>query len=298
MRLYPALRITLADPAPSRVDVLLAILDDFQVTAVDDGDDDVCVYFSRPGERDAAAARLRAEPDLTLTIADVPDEDWAARSQAGIGPVQVDGLIITPPWTAETARNTLGGRVIVIQPSMGFGTGHHESTRLCLRLLQHVPVRGKDVLDVGTGSGVLAIAAAVLGAARVTGVDLDPDALANARENLALNVLSDRVELIEGDLSRGAGLPAGPFDVVLANLTGALLCREASPLAALVAPGGSLIASGFQVHEARGVTAAFSAVGLQASEQLDDMSWIGVRLTRLNRAAGDADRSEQREISR
>ena len=280
MRLYPALTIRLAHAAPSRADTLLAILDDFQVTAIEDTDDDLRVFFTRESERDAAAARLRSEADLTITVEDVPDDDWAARSQANIGPVQVLGLTIAPPWAADHARATISGRTIVIQPSMGFGTGHHPSTRLCLRLLQQSPLAGLSVLDVGTGSGVLAIAAATLGATRVVGLDIDPDALTNARENLALNDLAERVEIVERDVSRGAGLPAGPFDVVLANLTGALLCRDASALAALVAPSGSLIASGFEAHEASDVTATFSDVGLQASEQLEDMSWIGVRLTR------------------
>ena len=80
MRVYPALRIRLADPAPSRVGELLAILDDFQVTAVDDSDDDVRVFFTRESERDAAVERLRAEADLTVSLESVPDDDWAARS--------------------------------------------------------------------------------------------------------------------------------------------------------------------------------------------------------------------------
>jgi ribosomal protein L11 methyltransferase len=274
VRVYPALRIRLADPAPARVGELLAILDDFQVTAVDDSDDDVRVFFTRESERDAAVERLRAEADLTVSLEDVPDDDWAARSQAGIGPVQVLDLTVAPPWAADAARATGSGRTIVIQPSMGFGTGHHPSTRLCLRLLQQSPRAGRSVLDVGTGSGVLAIAAATLGAARVVGVDLDPDALANARENLELNGLTGRVELIERDLSASAG-DLEPGDIVLANLTGGLLCRDAATLAALVAPGGTLIASGFQTHELDEVAAAFDAAGLRHTAQIQEESWIG-----------------------
>ena len=275
VRLYPALRISLADPAPSRVDALLAILDDFQVTAVNDGEEDVCVYFTRADERDAAAARLRTEPDLTITIEDVPDDDWAARSQAGIQPVAAGGFTIAPPWAVSGAS----GSVIVIQPSMGFGTGHHASTRLCLRILEQIRVDGRSVLDVGTGSGVLAIAAARLGARQVIAVDLDRDALENARENLTLNGLLDQVELIEHDLA-AVPLPFNAFDVVLANLTGALLCRQAAVLGERVAPGGSLIASGFQSHEASAVAAAFTAAGLRLAEQLDESSWVGARFTR------------------
>jgi ribosomal protein L11 methyltransferase len=279
VRVYPALRIRLADPAPARVGELLAILDDFQVTAVDDSDDDVRVFFTRESERDAAVERLRAEADLTVTIEDVPDDDWAARSQAGIAPITVGALTIAPPWAADAARATNSGPTIVIQPSMGFGTGHHPSTRLCLRLLQQSSLAGLSVLDVGTGSGVLAIAAATLGAARVVGLDVDPDALTNARENVALNDVSGRVELVERDLA-AARPPLGVFAVVLANLTGAVLCREAAGLAALVASDGWLIASGFQTHEVSDVAAAFYAAGLRAGEHIEELSWIGARFTR------------------
>ena len=279
MRLYPALIIRLTEPAPERADTLLAILDDFQVTAVQDSDEDVRVFFTRESERDAAAARLRAEADITVTIEDVPDDDWAARSQAGIEPITVGALTIAPPWAVDGARDARPGGTIVIQPSMGFGTGHHPSTRLCLRLLQQSPPTGLSVLDVGTGSGVLAIAAATLGAARVVGLDTDPDALTNARENLDLNFMTAGVTLVEADLS-SAGSRLGRFHVVLANLTGGLLCRSAAELAGLVAPGGSLIASGFQSHELAEVAGAFGEAGLRAGEHIEEMNWIGARFTR------------------
>jgi ribosomal protein L11 methyltransferase len=281
VRVYPALTIGLADAAPSRAELLLAILDDFQVTAIEDTPDSLRVFFTREAERDAAAARLRAEADLTVTAEDVPDDDWAARSQAGIRPIEVLDLTIAPPWAADKARATSAGRTLVIQPSMGFGTGHHASTRLCLRLLQQLPLAGLSVLDIGTGSGVLAIAAATLGANRVTGVDLDPDALENARENLELNDLAGRVELVERDLStEAAGLE--PCDIVLANLTGGLLCRDAATIAVLVASGGSLIASGFQAHELDEVTAAFESAGLRRTAQIEEASWIGAEFKKTS----------------
>ena len=144
--------------------------------------------------------------------------------------------------------------VIVIDPSMGFGTGHHQTTRLCLRLLQSEAVTGGRVVDVGTGSGVLAIAAWRLGAASVVAMDNDPDAIQNARENIARNDAADAIDVWCAELS---DFTAAPADIVTANLTAAVLQRHAESLRRLARPGGVLIVSGFSPEELPGVAAAF-----------------------------------------
>ena len=281
MRTYPALELRFQTPADEeRLALLVADLDEFQLTAVHDNDEPVRVFFSSSGSRDAALAHLRGRADLTATAVDIPDEDWAARSQAALTPIVIGALTIAPPWTVTDAmRASAPGPVILIQPSMGFGTGHHASTRLCLRLLQKMPLAGKSVVDVGTGSGVLAIAASILGAAAVTGVDFDPDALTNARENLELNSPAARVDFREHDLSSGPGDLSGASDLVLANLTGALLCRSGHTLAALSRPGASLIASGFQLHELDEVSAALQAAGWTRTSHLTETDWVGATFT-------------------
>ena len=135
---------------------------------------------------------------------------------------------------------------IVILPSMGFGTGHHATTRLCLRALQAVDVMNRCVLDVGTGSGVLAIAAVRLGAARALGIDNDADAIQAANENLGLNQGVENVEFRVADVLAD-DLPAA--DIVTANLTGAFLVRSATLLRELLRPAGTLIVSGLMEHE-------------------------------------------------
>ena len=155
---------------------------------------------------------------------------------------------------------------------MGFGTGHHSTTRLCLSALQSIDLRGKFVLDVGTGSGLLAIAAAKLGAARALGIDDDADAIQAARENIDVNSVTD-VEFAVSDLMKG-DLPAA--DVVLANLTGALLIRASARLVKAVRPGGVLILSGILASEGDEVRRAFANQRIVADVQQDE--WLGITL--------------------
>jgi ribosomal protein L11 methyltransferase len=174
---------------------------------------------------------------------------------------------------------------------MAFGTGHHATTRLCLAALQLLELSNRVVIDVGTGSGVLAIAARALGARHVLGVDNDPDAISCARENLLLNAVGEGVTFELAEI--GAGQPAavdapflvGPFqhlelsaDVITANLTGALLKRSAPAILDTLAPGGTLIMSGILDTERDGVVNAFENAHL-VWEARDD-EWIGVALRR------------------
>jgi len=281
----PALEIRFpADPsatdgdAASTGDLLQATLMDFAVIAIDEGTPGSVVwrvFFSDATERDRAALALEgpgALADLQISACDVPDEGWAARSQAGLTAVRVGRLVVTPPWDpAASARDADGTLTVAILPSMGFGTGHHATTRLCLAALQQVDLTDLSVLDIGTGSGVLAISARRLGAATVLGIDDDPDAIAAARDSLALNPDVD-VTLGIIDL-RDAHLR--PADVVTANLTGGLLVSTAMLLQAL---GQRLILSGFLTHERGDVLAAFP--GWTIEHEGTEEGWCSATLLR------------------
>ena len=266
MKTWPALEVTFgADDSQPR-DLFQAALVDFDVAAIDDNAPDRWhVFFHTPGERDRARAGLApAFPGFAISAFDLPDEDWAARAQADLHAVSVGRIVVAPPWDV----------IVRIQPSMGFGTGHHATTRLCLAGLQQLPVRERSVIDVGTGSGVLAIAASLLGATAVVGIDEDPDAIEAARENVAINA-GAVVELRVADL-KDADFP--PFDVVLANLTGGLLIRAAEPLHDLAGRPAHLVLSGFMTHEEEAVRAAFPR--LAVVHRAEEEGWVCVTLQR------------------
>ena len=215
----------------------------------------------------------------------MPDDDWAVKGQPALQPIQVGRLLIVPE-EKKTSGMFFGNsgksqavpekhtRRLFVPPSMGFGTGHHASTRLCLTMLQEQPLNGRRVLDVGTGSGILAIAASVLGAASAVGIDYDADALAAAAENLDRNEATAGVTLRRFDLDREDPRALGAFDVVLANLTGGHLEQRAAQIAAFVAPGGHLIASGFQVREAADVRTALESAGLRFVREIEEEGWM------------------------
>jgi ribosomal protein L11 methyltransferase len=234
------------------------------------------VFFNGAAQRAAAAAELRAQfPQLQLAFVDVDDENWAARSQRTLSAIRAGVFVVAPPWDLPT-RPDRDAITIVIEPSRGFGTGHHASTRLCLRALSNLDVRDRRVLDLGTGSGVLAMAASLKGAREVVAVDVDPDAIDSARESAALNTLPPVIQFRVADFRQDSAI--GRADIVLANLTGGVLMSSASQIQSVLAPGGVLVMSGFDESERDGVRAAYAALELR-EEFLDD-GWVAFQYSR------------------
>jgi ribosomal protein L11 methyltransferase len=262
---WPAL-----DASPEQSELLIAAVDDFSPTAIEERDDRLRVFFASPAVRDAAVSALGAR--FHVSPIDVDDEDWARRSQENLAPITVGRVAIVPRVPSPSSPESRAPISIVIPPSMGFGTGHHATTRLCLAALQSFDLSGRSVLDVGTGSGVLAIAASVLGAASALGIDDDADAIAAASENLEFNPVTN-VTFEVRDLMQQPLPQAG---VVVANLTGALLVRAAGRLIEAVAPGGVLILSGILANEGDDVRRAFANLTRVADVQEDE--WLALTL--------------------
>lgn len=268
MRTYPALLVRLSGTSEDPADLVAAAVDGLDALALDEtADGQIRVFFNRADLRDAARDSVRATlPGASVKTAEVSDEDWAERSQAALRAVRAGALRIAPPWDAQADDST----TVVILPSMGFGTGHHATTRLCLLALQRADPSGRSVIDIGTGSGVLAIAAAKLGAARVVGIDNDPDAIANAIENLSLNDVN-----VEFRCASFETAELQPADIVLANLTGAVLIRVSDELSRLRRSGGHLILSGLREEEEDDVVRAF---GGHPAARAEEDGWVCLRL--------------------
>ncbi len=218
--------------------------------------------------------------EARVDVAPLPDEPWADAWRAHFRPVPVGrGLLVCPPWDVPGPAIADGRTVVLIEPGRAFGTGGHGSTHSCLELLERAlgGARVSRALDVGCGSGILAIAAAKLGVARVDAIDPDPDAVAATEDNARRNAVDDRVRASLTAVEAWAG-PAAPL--VVANLLAAAHVALAPTLARLVAPAGSLIAGGLLPHEVPAVAGAFAAAGCWLVEVAEHEGWAATLLRR------------------
>lgn len=212
------------------------------------------------------------EGDCRVALRHIPARDWTTGWQARFQPVQVsDRLIVKPPWATVPARDDQ--IVIEIVPGMAFGTGEHETTQVCLRALDQTVKGGDRVLDIGTGSGVLAIAAARLGASAVTAVDLDDVAVDGARENVLRNGVSERVRVSCGGIDHAS--VDGPYRVIVSNIDTRTILRLAASFPSLLAPDGVLILSGALREEGDSVVQGLRAHRLDVRQQTTMGAWWG-----------------------
>ncbi len=209
----------------------------------------------------------------------VHEEDWAEAWKAHFPVLRVGTrLVIRPTWRRHRSRP--GDVVVALDPGMAFGTGLHPTTRLCLALVEDLADRrllaGARVLDVGCGSGILAIAAARLGAASVLGVDPDPIAIESTTANARRNRLVRRVRARQGSVPSGDR----PFEVVLANLIASLLVELAPRLRDELVPGGTIVASGIFVDREGEVARALESAGLSVAGRRAEGDWVALEACR------------------
>ena len=265
----------------SLADTVAVAVDDFAPFAIEEhGLSWVRVYFSGEADRDAAqlAVGSLSGPRIQTTATSVPNYNWAARSQSDLKAIRVGRVVIAPPWDLPIHGKNHTEVVVEIRPALGFGSGHHPSTRLALLGLQQIDLRKCDVLDLGTGSGVLAVAAVKLGAQQATGIDRDPDALASARENAATNRVNSRVSLNLGNISN---LGPDASVVTVANLTGAALIDLAPTISTVTKPGGHMVLSGILTEEEGVVVRAYKVFAHCVWRNVED-GWVGMVWERIH----------------
>lgn len=224
-------------------------------------------------DREAVSARLRAEGyDDALSVRRVADENWNEAWEANIAPVRAGPFLICTTGATVPAEHA-DAAVLRIDPKMSFGTGHHATTRLSLQLLSTAVTPGDRVIDVGTGTGVLAIAACRRGAASVEAVDTNPRAVANARENVAQNGVADCVTVREGSVD---AVPDGNAEVVIANITRGPLLTLLPALRRRLAPNGRLLLSGLLLADRTQMQSALKEQNLVVHDTQTEDGWWAV----------------------
>jgi ribosomal protein L11 methyltransferase len=222
------------------------------------------------------AAVLTVDPRAVIDLTDTPDVDWTEAWKTRIGRHSLGSLTVAPPWLIEGLDPN---RTIVVEPGMGFGTGEHATTRGVVRLMQRVVRLGDTVADLGSGSGVLAIAAAKLGASRVAAIEIDPDAIGNAEENVTRNGVGDRVKVLEGDAAVLLPLVA-PVHVVLANIISSVLIELLPVIRASLDSGGVAILSGILLEERREMLDVLESDGWRVVAEDEEDIWWSVLIDR------------------
>jgi len=199
------------------------------------------------------------------------ERDYGALTRKYFRPIRIGSLTIRPPWTKRQESR----REIVIEPGMAFGTGRHESTKIMVKLMDQVDMKMKKVLDIGCGSGILALYAQLLGAREIVAVDNDMEAVLNAKKNIALND-TPGVKVVCADLQHVRGI----YDVVLANLDIGIFTRHSEAVKRLVAPDGLLVISGILGREKKRLLSLFHRCPVIRMERRN--AWHGFLLKRGN----------------
>ncbi len=217
-----------------------------------------------------------------IEIQTVKDEDWKDQWKEYFHPTRVSNrIIVVPSWekSLEEQEGEEKPLIIRLDPGMAFGTGTHETTSLCLKLLEKYLKPGDSLLDVGCGSGILSIGGALLGASEVLGVDIDPEAIRVSLENIEMNrdmireTGDSKVQILKGDLTRGIDFQA---DVIVANLMADLVMMLAVHVEKNLKPQGYFISSGILVEKKALVSEAITAAGFEIVEIMEDGEWCAI----------------------
>ncbi len=216
-------------------------------------------------------------PTATVDLNELAPADWSIAWRDGIVPRTIGRLIVTPSW--HQVDPTAGQVVVTIDPEMAFGTGEHGSTRAALALMERLPLNGAHIVDLGSGSGILAIAGVLMGAASAIGIEMDPEAMPFAEANAERNGVADRVRFLLGDAGE-LGPIAGPAPVVCSNILRTVNAILLPAIAATVAPGGVAIFSGMETPERELFLPVLADNGWEPVDEVTDAGWWAVTARR------------------
>lgn len=260
------IEITLHHLSPADQELLIALLSEAGYEGFEEGPDQLKAYIPKPLFDAAALEAITRPRQYTYTRQAIAARNWNAEWEQQYQPVVVDDFAGVRAAFHEPLQGVR--HEIVITPKMSFGTGHHATTWQMMRHMQHISFEGKTVFDFGCGTGILAILAEKLGAARVLAMDVDDWCIDNALENAAQNNCST-ITVVQAD---APPVDAG-FDVILANINRHILLQHMQALSQILNSGGRLLLSGFYTHENDTMVQAAAPYGLQLQQQSDKEGW-------------------------
>jgi len=266
--------------APLHLEEISAYLFVLGCSGIEERKNEILVYFEtdkwtaeiRRLLRTFLAERFPQAAARHLSFTKFKEQNWSEKWKETFKSIRISKkLVVVPEW--ETFRPQKAEEVIIVNPKMAFGTGRHETTRLILRLLPEYVKQGRPVLDAGTGSAILAIYAARLGTAAVTAFDVDPAAIANARENIFLNKVADKIKLITGDLS---AVKRGKYPLILANINRNVLLALAGKFIEYTVSGGILILSGLLESDFTRILKVYTRNGWNLKDKIHEGEWLAL----------------------
>ncbi|MCD8103294.1 MAG: 50S ribosomal protein L11 methyltransferase [Alistipes sp.] len=265
------IEVTVPCADTEQAEITMALLSDFPFESFETTSTELKAYIpaaEMESNRDAIETLLRST-GARCTEQLIPERNWNAEWESSFEPVTAGKVHIRAPFHDPAPE---GLTDVVIMPKMSFGTGHHATTRLVTTLMDAIDFRGHRVLDMGSGTGVLSIIAALCGAASVDAVDIDEWAYNNCMENIAVNGVEDRVTPILGDVT---AVPGREYDIVLANINRNVLCRDIKEYSRLIVAAGVLIISGILEEDLPAIEECAVAAGLVRGEVSTEGGWAG-----------------------
>lgn len=271
---------------------LLSRLDDPTVHGAWEDDGEVHLYWAEDQWNDERLGAIRSivsdlvsASEVALSVRQVPAQDWNEAWARSVKPLRIGRLVIRPSW--EPVALNQDDIEIVLDPKQAFGTGHHATTRMLLEWIQKDIRGGEQVLDVGTGSAILAMAAVKLGAASAIGVEIDVVAVDCARGYVTQNGLKDRIDLFCGRLADVPKKRRMAMDVVLANLDRQTILELAEELAGDALSGSRLLLSGILLDQEAEIVERFSSLGLACVRRQEGEGWVALKFLRPESCEGE-----------
>jgi len=273
---------------------LLSRLDDAEVQGAWEDGGEVHLYWAEAQWTEARLSSLRAaladvmesSQEQLLSVTRVPAQDWNEAWARSVKPLRIGRFVIRPSWEPVE----LGPRdvEIILDPKQAFGTGHHATTRMLLEWLQEDIRGGEQIVDVGAGSAILAMAAVKLGAKSAIGVEIDAVAADCAKEYVELNQLTDRIDIVTGTLADLPQENQRAIDLVLANLDRQTVLSLAEDLASVAFGGARVLVSGILVEQESEIVERFSNLGLVCADRRDDEGWVVMQFLKPESCEGEA----------